>query len=146
IPFTVWGVALMLIVLAGLSWLCWRLGASEQWAEFYATKRRLIVYYEVLFLVAFAAFLFGRMLNPDLWHPSLGGEKPMEFAFLNAVLRTPWMPPADPFFSQGYVNYYYYGQFVMGVMMKLLGVDPGIGINIAIPMLYGLAFTAVASI
>ncbi|MFL5734040.1 MAG: DUF2298 domain-containing protein [Chloroflexia bacterium] len=146
IPFTVWGVAFMLALLAGLSWLCWRLGARALWVELYANKKRLIVFYEVIFLAAFLAFLFVRMLNPDLWHPSLGGEKPMEFGFLNAVLRTPWMPPADPFFAQGYVNYYYYGQFIMGVMMKLIGVDPGLGINLAIPMLYGLTFTAGASI
>ena len=70
----------------------------------------------------------------------------LAFGFLNAVLRTPWMPPADPFFAQGYVNYYYYGQFVMGVLMKLVGIYPALGINLAIPMLYALTFTAGASI
>src|SRR5207248_9255587 len=106
------------------------LGAREQIREFFATKRTLIFYYEALFRLASAAFLFIRMLNPDLWHPSLGGEKTMEFGFLNATLRSPWMPPADPFFAGGYINYYYYGQFVMAVMIKLLGVDPAIGINL----------------
>ena len=146
ISFTVGGILVILLLLVGLSYLCWRMGAVNTAREFFATKRRLVIFYEVLFLVTFLAFVYIRMLNPDLWHSTLGGEKPMEVGFLNATLRSPWMPPVDPFFSGGYINYYYYGQFIMGVLIKLLGVYPALGVNLAIPLLYALTFTAGVSI
>ncbi|MEO8284916.1 MAG: DUF2298 domain-containing protein [Chloroflexota bacterium] len=144
IPFTVWTVAAMLLLLGGLGLLLWKLGANDEIRDFVRNKRRLIFFYEGLFLVAFAAFLFIRMLNPDLWHPTFGGEKPMEFGFLNAILRSPWMPPADPFFADGYINYYYQGQFIIACLIKLIGVDPAIGFNLAIPLLYALTFSGAA--
>ena len=90
--------------------------------------------------------LFIRILNPDVWHTVYGGEKTMEVGFLNSALRSPWMPPADPFFSGGYVNYYYQGQFLIACLIKLVGVDPAIAYNLSFPLLFGLCFTAAASI
>jgi YYY domain-containing protein len=146
LPFSVWSILFFMLMTGGVSYLCWRLGAREQIRQFFADKLRLVVFYEVVFLLAFGAFLLIRLLNPDLWHPYNGGEKPMEFGFLNAILRSAWMPPLDPFFSGGYINYYYYGQFLIAVLIKLIGVDPAIGFNLAIPLLYAFTFSGAASI
>jgi uncharacterized membrane protein len=48
----------------------------------------------------------------------------MEIGFLNSILRSAWMPPLDPFFAGGFINYYYYGHFVVACVIKLVGVDP----------------------
>jgi YYY domain-containing protein len=146
IPFTAWGVLLMALLMAGLSYVCWRLGAGEQIKEFVRTKARLIVFYEAVFLLAFAAFLVIRILNPDQWHPWNGGEKPMETGFLNSILRSAWMPPLDPFFAGGVINYYYYGHFVVACLIKLVGVDPAIAFNLAIPLLYALTMGGAVSL
>lgn len=146
IPFTVWSVLLFVLLLAAFSLVCWRLGAGAAIREFVRTKKRLVVTYEAVFLLAFAAFLVIRMLNPDLWQTTVGGEKPMEMGFLNSTLRSPWMPALDPFFSGGFINYYYYGYFVIACIIKLVGINPAIAFNLAIPLFYGLAFTVAMSL
>lgn len=101
-------------------------------------RRRGILLSEGLFLGGFLLFVGLRALNPDLWHPIWGGEKPMELGFLNAILRSPVMPPYDPFFSDGYINYYYYGLYLVSLPIKITGIDPAIAFNLVVPMLFGL--------
>ncbi|MDQ3707102.1 MAG: DUF2298 domain-containing protein [Chloroflexota bacterium] len=146
IPFTIWGVLLMIGLVLALSALCWRLGAGGEIREFFRTKRNLVLAYEGVFLLAFAGMLALRIANPDLWHTFQGGEKPMEIGFLNSVLRSPWMPPLDPFFAGGFINYYYYGYFVIACLVKLLGIHPAIAFNLAVPLFYALTFTAGMSV
>jgi YYY domain-containing protein len=99
---------------------------------------RRVLWGELVWLAGFAAMLALRALNPDLWQPYWGGEKPFEFGLLNALVRSPVMPPYSPFFSDGTINYYYYGFFLMSMPIKAIGVAPSIGFNLVIPTLYAL--------
>ena len=107
---------------------------------------RLLLIEEAIFTLAFLLFVYIRSLNPDLWNVYFGGEKPMELAFLNAVLRSPYMPPYDPWFAGGYINYYYYGYVIFGACIKLTGIMPGVAFNLAIPTLFALTFTSVVTL
>lgn len=127
------GVIGGLAVMSGITIALWFRGVRPDRAAW-----RALIPGEAIFLAGFAAMAIIRALNPDLWHPVWGGEKPMEQGFLNAILRSPVMPPYDPFYSNGYINYYYYGLYLMSLPIKLLGLDPAIGFNLALATLFGM--------
>lgn len=91
---------------------------------------------EGLALAFFVIFLLVRLGNPDLWHPWKGGEKPMDFSYFNAVLKSSIFPPYDPWFAGGYLNYYYYGFVLVGVPVKWLGLVPAFAYNLILPLLF----------
>jgi YYY domain-containing protein len=109
-------------------------------------SRRAIGGAEAAFWIVFLIFLVLRFLNPDSWHPIWGGEKPMEFAHINAILRTPYFPAFDPWFSGGILNYYYYGEYLVAFLIKLTGIPSEIAFNLAQPTMLGLAASAMYSV
>lgn len=98
-----------------------------------AESSRLWMHAEVAFWVVFALFLAFRLIVPDGWHPFWGGEKPMEFAQINAIERSASFPPYDPWYADGYINYYYYGFYLIAFLFKATGIPPEIGFNLALP-------------
>jgi YYY domain-containing protein len=143
-----WGLltgVVLVVALNGL--LLWRSGLGPLRAHLRA-HRRQILQVEALFLGAFGFMVGVRALNPDLWQPIWGGEKPFEFGFLNAMLRTPVMPPYNPFYSDGVINYYYYGFFLVSLPLKATGIEPAVGFNLIVATLFALllagAFALVA--
>lgn len=137
LPWTRPTLALAILALAVVSAVALRRYGGA-WRTWMRRERRLILIAEGLFLGAFLLFLLIRAANPDLWHPTRGGEKPMEFSYLNAVVKTTYFPPYDPWFAGGYLNYYYFGYVLVAALAKLTGVMPSIAFNVAVPAFYGL--------
>jgi YYY domain-containing protein len=93
---------------------------------------------EAVFWLVFALFLAFRLINPDGWHPIWGGEKAMELAQINAIGRSAYFPPYDPWYADGYVNYYYYGFYLVTFLLKATGMPAEVGFNLALPTMMGL--------
>jgi YYY domain-containing protein len=62
----------------------------------------------------------------------------MDFSYWNAVMRSTIFPPYDPWYSGGYLNYYYYGYVIVGTPIKLIGIMPQIAYNLILPMLFAV--------
>jgi uncharacterized membrane protein len=110
------------------------------------THRRLASTHLACLLAAGAAATALRALNPDLWHPILGGEKPMDIALLSAVVRADRFPPADPWFAGGMLNYYYFGFVPVALLCRLTGVEPAMGYTLAIGTWWALTGAGVAAL
>jgi len=157
VAFFVWwlgslGVAvtrmLILSVLIGLVLIGGILAYLQRktlWPELKANWRYFLVI-EALGLIAFVFFLLVRRGNPDLWHPFKGGEKPMDFSYLNAVIKSTTFPPYDPWFAGGYINYYYYGFVIVGMPIKLLGINPAVAYNLVLPLWFSLLILGAFSV
>jgi YYY domain-containing protein len=129
------GVIFVLLAVAGLS-LGW-MQRDELFTE-WKSKKKYFLLIEGLFLAFFLFDLLIRIGNPDLWHPSKGGERPMDFSFFNAIMKSTSFPPYDPWFAGGYINYYYYGFVLVGMPVKLLGIVPTIAYNFILPTLFAM--------
>jgi len=112
------------------------LPASDGLVQFLRSNLRLVVANEVLFAVAFGLWALVRAYNPAI----SGTEKPMDFAFLNAILRSEYFPPLDPWLSGFAISYYYFGYMIVAVLTRLTGVPSEVAFNLAIALL--LALTA----
>ncbi|OQY28628.1 MAG: hypothetical protein B6I38_08985, partial [Anaerolineaceae bacterium 4572_5.1] len=137
IPYSRGTIALVFaaIVLIG-AWqaYCQREALRREWRE----NRKYYLMIEGLFLAFFLFDLFIRIGNPDLWHPSKGGERPMDLSYFHAVLKSTTFPPYDPWFAGGYINYYYYGFVLVGTPVKLLGIVPTVAYNFILPTLFAM--------
>ncbi|MFZ5908657.1 MAG: DUF2298 domain-containing protein [Chloroflexota bacterium] len=129
------GLVFAVIAVAGLG-LGWM--RREELAAEWKSSRRYFLIVEAVFLSFFLFDLLIRLGNPDLWHPAKGGERPMDFSYFNAVLKSTTFPPYDPWFAGGYINYYYYGFVLVGAPVKLLGIVPSIAYNFLLPTWFAL--------
>ncbi len=132
------GLFFTLLLLVGVSAAL--LGKSAERSSLLAwikENRRLVVAVEGLFFLAFAAWAFVRASNPNI--ETAGGEKTMELAFINSILRSPTFPPRDPWMSGYAISYYYFG-YVMAAMLAKATATPGaVAHNLMLALVFALS-------
>lgn len=128
---TTGNVILAVLALAALSFAVYRRGDGQllQWLR---ENKRHILLTELVFLLAFGLWAWVRAHNPSI----AATEKPMEFAFLNSVGRSPNLPPLDPWLSGYAISYYYFGYIMTSVIARLAGVAEPVAFNLGIAWLF----------
>jgi YYY domain-containing protein len=137
-------VASMAIV-SGIGGFLWWIHRVRM-RDLFSKRRRVWIVSEFVFLAVFFLLLALRSMNPDLWESYLGGEKPMELGYLTAIGRSPELPPYDPWFAGGSMNYYYFGWFLIAVPMRALKILPEVAFQLGVATFGALAAVVVFSL
>ncbi len=132
------GVLFGLILVAGISLWLLRKGGWHEISGWVKSSRVEVITAELLFLLAFGAWAVVRAAIPD----ASGTEKPMELAFINAILRSPTFPPSDPWLSGYAISYYYFGYVIVAMLARLAVVPGAVAFNLAVASWFGLAALA----
>ncbi len=125
----------LILVIAASAWALNRDGVAAL-RDWLGQHRAMVLVYEALFLTAMCGWAAFRATNPGI----NSTEKPMEFMFLNSILRSPSFPPHDAWLSGFGISYYYFGYVMMALMTRLSGVLPGVAYNVS----HGLWFALIA--
>lgn len=130
------GLLLALVVLAAITGSgVWRQEARRTLGGWIKSNKRVIVTVEILFFLVFAFLVFVRAGNPEI----VGTEKPMELAFINAILRSPTFPPHDPWLSGYAISYYYFGYVMTAMLAKLTGTLGSVAFNLMLSLIFALS-------
>ncbi len=129
------GLLLALLVLVALSLWALRRGARQELSGWLRQHLGMVLQGEALFLLAFAAWTVVRAANPDIF----GTEKPMELAFINAILGSPTFPPHDPWLSGYAISYYYFGYVLVAMLARLTGTPGGVAFNLGVALVFALS-------
>ncbi|MEJ2744752.1 MAG: DUF2298 domain-containing protein, partial [bacterium] len=135
--------SLILLSHAVLLLLSWRRAKGEfGWRAFFKLRRKTVFISEMIFLGVFGLFLLFRLHNPDIYW----SESSMDFSFINSILRSRSFPPIDPWASGIYLNYYYYGHYLVAMLTKLSGIPSYITYNLCFCLVPALVVSCVFSI
>ena len=135
VPYRRAGAAAVLALVVAAAVLLWRRGLGRP----AGAARFVWLAGEAVFTAAFFLWALLRSFVPEVWQT----EKPMDMALVNAVNRTDWFPPHDPWQAGTHVNYYYYGHYLVAFLLRLTGIDPAVGYNLAVALAYALMASAV---
>ncbi|MDW8145140.1 MAG: DUF2298 domain-containing protein [Roseiflexaceae bacterium] len=107
----------------------------------------IVVFYEALFAVAliFLALLRAQeygFVGPHPW----GTERPMDYAFFNAIRVSTIFPPHDPWMSGYSINYYYFGYLLMAAVSLVTGAHPAVGYNMSLALTFALTALGIAGL
>ncbi len=127
----------VLLLLVAIDILIWRRRGTEI-RDAFKSRFGLILAVEAVFLVALFAGTHIRSYIPEI----AGTEKPMDFLYLNAVDRSRFYPPEDPWLAGFDVSYYYFGFLIQAMVGNLAAVKTSVAFNLGLVSTAALAATA----
>jgi YYY domain-containing protein len=148
LPNDLFGIGVAWLSVAAISVIVYRRRSPDDVALRVTLRQhaRLLIAYEVLFAVALIAWVIFRAHVPD----AASGEKPMEQAFLNAIARSDFFPPHDPWLAGFNIAYYYFGYVMLSLLRQISNVGAGVVLSLGTALWFALsaagAFAVVADL
>ncbi|HLE49541.1 MAG TPA: DUF2298 domain-containing protein [Patescibacteria group bacterium] len=139
------GIATTLLVIV---FLTWKVLGKEIKPAFKILRKigGFVLVEEILFAAGLVIYAIVRGYQPDI----LGLEKFMDFGFIKSYLASPTLPANDMWWAGGAINYYSFGQFWAGVLIRIWGVGAGVGYNLMLAFILAstlsLAFSVVVNL
>ncbi len=96
-----------------------------------------IILQEIIFISAYLVLIGYLMFKPEIYFAY--SEDFMDFAFLNSILKTNYLPPRDPWFAGANLSYYYFGHLISAILIKISGVKAEIGYNLAVATFFSMS-------
>ncbi len=97
--------------------------------------RNEVLFTEGVFLVLFATLTWIRGYDAGATHT----ERPMDLAFLNAIMRSTYFPPNDPWLAGYAISYYHFGYILTGMLAKMTGLVGSIAFSFGVTGSFSLA-------
>ena len=129
------GLLLGIFILLGLSIWAYRKKGKEKFLHSLHDNKKVIINIEILFALSYFVIVLIRGYNPEI----MGTEKPMELAFINAILRSPRFPPLDPWLSGHAISYYHFGYILVAMLAKFTGTISSVAFNLSLAMLFAMS-------
>jgi YYY domain-containing protein len=129
----------------GAAWLCAgvlfvggmvlaRARGEAPWEWLRAHAREALVT-EGVFFVLLAGLTWIRSYDAGATHT----ERPMDLAFLNAVMRSTYFPPNDPWLSGYAISYYHFGYILTGMLAKMTGLAGSVAFSLGVTGSFSMA-------
>jgi YYY domain-containing protein len=133
------GLLLAVLIVLGAEILLVKKQGLLEFKNWLSKQTGLLLAGEILFLAAFVGWAWIRAHNPNIE----GTEKPMEYMFINSILKSPAFPLQDAWLSDHSISYYYFGYLLMALLTRATGTAPQVAFNLGLALIFAL--TAVAS-
>lgn len=123
------------LLMLAISFVIYRHGPRWSLTAWWRDNRFAILIGEILFF----GLLFTWALVRAQQNALVGTEKPMELAFMSAIMRSDTFPPNDPWMAGYAISYYYLG-YVQTALLALLSQIPSTtAFNMTIALLFALS-------
>ena len=139
-----WGNILLVLVLtlAISTWLYHRTYKRADLLDWLRSHLSTVVAAEAVFTIAFILWVAYKAYDPNIAIT----EKPMEFAFLNAITRSGRFPAYDPWMSGYSISYYHFGYIMVATLAKFAHIPTSFAFNLGIAMLFALTASGAFSL
>ncbi len=150
LPYNQLSIFFVILVVSAISTaLIWR-HHKVSFLNFLTKEKKNLLKIELIFAIAYFLFVLFRAFNPEISYDVnlYAAEKFPDMTFYHSLVRYSQIPPKDLWFAGkgNYINYYYYGYFIVATITKLAKVEAKYGYNLSLAYIFASSIMGAFSI